>query len=168
MSKLRDNRAVNQPDDNPFESPKFATQSVANEEPAGTVFPYAAGVVVLCNLGLCILAPGIGIVLGALISAPGLFNGYASLKRKMRYETVDKEEQWYCILLGFAQLLPLGLLAGVAMMVVGTLVVTWIDLSSTDDTAIDEAMGGLLSGSITALAIYFGGLISMIRWKARN
>lgn len=157
-----------QPDDNPFESPKVATHSFAKERPAGTVFPFAAGLVVLGNLGLCILAPGIGIVLGTLISAPGLFNGYASLKRKMRYETADKEEQWYCIFLGFAQLLPLGLLAGVSMMVVGTLVVAGIDLSSTHDSAIDEAIGGFFSGSITALAIYLGGLVSMIRWKARN
>ncbi|WP_144976011.1 hypothetical protein [Bremerella volcania] len=86
----------------------------------------------------------------------------------MRYDTADSEEQWYSILLGFAQLFPIGLLAGITMMVVGSLVVTWIDLSSTDDTAIDEAIGGFFCGSIAALAVYFGCLVGMIRWKARN
>ncbi|WP_146115694.1 MULTISPECIES: hypothetical protein [Pirellulaceae] len=159
---------MNQQDNNPFKSPATPTASFERETPSGTVFPYAVGLVLLGNFGLCILAPGLGIVFGGLISVPGLFNGYASLNRKTRYESVDRDEQWYCIFLGFAQLMPIGLLAGIAMMFVGTLVVTWIDLASTDDTAIDEAIGGFFSGSLAALVVYFSCLVGMIRWKARN
>ena len=159
---------MTQQDENPYESPTAEQMGGEQGASARSVFPYAVGWVVLSNFGLCVLAPGVGIIMGGLVSGPGLFNGYASLKRKLRYEDVDSAEQWYCILMGFAQLLPLGILAGVAMMMVGSLVVAWIDNSSTHDMAIDEAIGGFFSGAITALIIYFGGLIAMIRWKACN
>lgn len=151
---------VTLPHDNPFESSVAQPSRVEQGESPKTIFPYAVGVVVLGNLGLCLLSPGLGIVVMGLVSAPGLFNGYASLKRKMRYETADSEEQWYCIFFGFAQLLPLGLLS----MVFGGMIAFLIDATSTEDTSIDEA----LSGIIVALLIYIGGVIAMHRWNSRN
>jgi len=159
---------VSLPPENPFESPASAPRAFTRVESIKTVFPNAVGLVVVGNLCLCILAPAAGLLLGFLVSVPGLVNGYANLQRKLRYETAHWAEQWFCIVLGFVQLLPLGFLAGIAMMVVGSLLAVWIDSSSKHDTAIDEVIEGLFGGLIAALFVYFGGLFAMVRWKRNN
>jgi len=146
--------------DNPSESPIAHAQTGDQVNSTRPVFPLAIGLVIVTTLGLCVLSPTIGIFFACFISAPGLLNGYVSLKRQLEYDSADSSEQWFCVFLGFVQLIPLGLLA----LVFGGLMAFAVDASSTEDSSIDEALGGMVS----AVFVYVGGIIAMIRWKSRN
>ncbi len=167
MADPRENR-LQIPDENPFQSPPDEKSRENRPEAPQSVFMGAVVLLTVCNVALGLLAPGFAIGLGLLVTIPGLVNGYASMQRQMRFEETDAAEQWYRILLGFVQLVPLGIGAAIAMSIVGSLFAGLIDASSRHDTAIDEALGGFFSGSAAGLLVYYGGLIAMIRWKAKN